>query len=336
MRKTVSKIALAASVLALSLAGYWPLFPLAGAAQTATSLSNSLVTAQWLHDHLDQVTVIDVRDNMQRLTVEPRFSVDAAGKKTLVETGGHIPGAISVDFTKIRQARVVNGVSLNAMMPTKEAFQATMDAAGLNKQRPIIIAAVGDAVDSMDMATRLFFQLKYFGEDNIAVLNGGTNGWLNAGNAISTDPINAGHGDWAATAERKNILATTDDVKAAIRSRSAALVDARPTAQFFGIVKSPAVTAAGHLQGARSFPTEAMTRPTGGAQEFLTEKQYRTILTQLRINPDRASISYCNTGHLGSGAWFVMHEIFKNPAAKLYAGSMNEWTHLGNPVVGLP
>jgi thiosulfate/3-mercaptopyruvate sulfurtransferase len=334
MRK-FHQIASAAAILGLSLVGHLSLSPLAAEAQTVTSLPAPLVTAQWLHDHLDQVTVVDIRDNMQRLTAEPRFNVDAAGKKTLAETGGHIPGAISVDFTKIRQTRVVNGVNLTAMMPTKEAFQATMDASGLNKQRPIVIVAVGDTVDSMDMATRLFFQLKYFGEDNIAVLNGGTNGWLNAGYQINSDPIKASHGDWVATDERKDILATTEDVKAAIGGHSNQLVDARPTAQFFGITKSPVVTAAGHLEGARSFPTEVMTRPAGGAQEFLSEKQYRTILQQLQIDPDRASISYCNTGHLGSGAWFVMHEIFKNRTAKLYAGSMNEWTHLGNPVIGL-
>ncbi len=235
MKRITKLIALATSAFMLSLAGNSPLFHFRAKAQEA--LPGSLATAQWLHDHLDQVTVIDIRDNMQRITAAPRFNIDGSGKKTLVETGGHIPGAILVDFAKIRAARVVNGVSLNAMMPTKEAFQATMDAAGLDKQRPIVIAAVGDAVNSLDMATRLFFQLKYFGENNVAVLNGGTNSWLSAGYQVSTDPIGVRHGDWAATAERRDILATTDDVKAAMRTHSVQLVDARPTAQFFGIIK---------------------------------------------------------------------------------------------------
>jgi thiosulfate/3-mercaptopyruvate sulfurtransferase len=63
---------------------------------------------------------------------------------------------------------------------------------------------------------------------------------------------------------------------------------------------------------------------------------YRAIFSQQNIKPDRSTITYCNTGHLASGAWFVAHEILKNKDAKLYAGSMNEWTHLKNPVVGLP
>ncbi len=305
--------------------------------ETATSLPGPLISAQWLHDHSNQVTVIDIRDDMKRLTAAPTFNVDNnTGKKTLAETGGHIPGALSVDFTKIRETREVSGIKLNAMMPTKEFFQKAMDDAGVDKGMTIVIAPIGNSVDSLDMATRLFFQLKYFGDDNIAVLNGGTNGWINAGYPVSTDPIAAKQGNWVATADRKEMLATTDDVKASVKKHTAQLVDARPTAQFFGIAKSPVVTAAGHLAGAASFPTEAITKPADGAQEFMGAKDYRAIFKQQNISSEQPTIAYCNTGHLASGAWFVSHEILKNEHAKLYAGSMNEWTHLNNPVVGLP
>ncbi len=304
---------------------------------SAAALPGPLVTAQWLHDHLNEVTVIDIRDDMGRLTAPPKFSVDqGTGKKILVETGGHIAGALSVDFTKIREQRVVDGIKLAAMMPTKETFERVMDEAGLDAGRPIVIAPTGESVESIDMATRLFFQLKYFGDDNIAILNGGTNGWIGAGYEVSTDAIPPRRGNWTATAERSEILATTGDVQESARSHATQLVDARPTAQYFGITKSPIVLAAGHVEGARSFPTEAVSRPAAGGQYFMTASEYRTILAHQDIRPDEPSISYCNTGHYASGAWFVAHEILKNPKAKLYAGSMNEWTHLKNPVVGLP
>ncbi len=306
-------------------------------AETATALPGPLVSAQWLHDHLDQVTVIDIRDDMKRLTEQPTFAVNnATGKKTLVETGGHIPGALSVDFAKIRETREVAGIKLGAMMPTKEFFQKTMDDSGVDKGATIVIVPVGNSVDSLDMATRLFFQLKYFGDDNIAVLNGGTNAWIGAGYPVSTDPIAPKPGNWAATAERKDMLATTDDVKASLRRHDAQFVDARPMAQFFGIAKSPVVTAAGHLAGAHSFPTEVITKPDGPAYMFMSAKDYRAIFAQQNIKATGPTIDYCNTGHLASGAWFVSYEILGDRRAKLYAASMNEWTHLNNPVVGLP
>lgn len=309
----------------------------AAPADAKSVLPGPLVTAQWLQDHLKDVVVIDVRDNLKPLTVEPKFNVDKkTGKKTLAETGGHIPGAISVDFTKIRETIVIDGVKLGAMMPTKAFFEKAMQDAGLDKGATIVIASPAEDVGSLDMATRLYFQLKYFGDDNIAVLNGGTNAWIGAGYAVSTEAIGAKKGNWTASAERKEILATTQDVKDALRTGTTQLVDARPTAQFFGLAKSPVVLAAGHVQGARSFPTEVIAKTANGAQQFMGPNAYRAVFQQQNIKPDQATITYCNTGHLASGAWFVAHEIMQNKNAKLYAGSMNEWTNLKNPVVGLP
>ena len=334
---TIIRNAIALAITAAALAFGAPSMNASLAAEGGATLPGSLVTAQWLHEHLSQVTVIDLRDDMKRLTVEPKFTVDKqTGKKSLVETGGHIPGAISVDFTKIRETRVVNGVKLAAMMPTKAFFEKAMDDAGLDKGATIVIAPTAENIEALDMATRLFFQLKYFGDDKIAVLNGGTNTWISAGYPVSTEAIPAKKGNWAATAERKEILATIDDVKEGVKSHATQLVDARPTAQFFGIAKAPIVTAAGHVEGAYSLPTEAVSKSADGANEFMDEKAYRAIFKQQNIKPEQASISYCNTGHYASGAWFVAHEILKNKNAKLYTGSMNEWTHLNNPVVGLP
>ena len=325
--------ALLTAALALSVSGAY----VVRATAAEAVLPGPLVTAQWLHDHADGITVIDVGSDAARLTTQPKFTVDAkTGAKTLTETGGHIPGALFVDFSTIREERTVDGVKLTAMMPTKESFEKVMAAAGLDKGKTIVIAPVGDTVESLDMATLLLFDLKYFGEDKVAILNGGTNAWLGANYPVSTDPAPTRKGDWAASAERKEILATVDDVKANQRDHATQLVDARPIAQFFGIMKSPVVKAGGHLEGARSFPPDVVTAPAGAARKFLNENQYRVIFQHQGINPDQPSISYCNTGQYGSGAWFVAHEVLNQKGAKLYAGSMNEWTNLNNPVVGLP
>jgi len=329
-RRTAAALLAAASIVAAADLGFM------SCANAEATLPGSLVTAQWLNGHLNEVVVLDVRDDLKSLTAEPKFKVEANGARTLVETGGHIPGALSVDFAKIRETRTVEGMQLTAMMPTKEFFEKAMQAAGLDKGVTVVIAPVGQSIESLDMATRLFFQLKYFGDDNIAVLNGGTNGWIAAGYPVSTEAISAKQGNWAATAERKELLATTDDVKDAIQDHKHQIVDARPVAQYYGLSKSPVVLAAGHVSGAYSLPTEAVSRPINGAQQFMTADAYQALFKQQGIDAKRPLISYCNTGHLASGGWFIAHEILGNKNAKMYAGSMNEWTHLKNPVVALP
>ncbi|HMN73284.1 MAG TPA: rhodanese-like domain-containing protein [Rhodoblastus sp.] len=303
----------------------------------AQTLPGPLVSAQWLADNLDKVQVIDVGEDKDRLAAQPKFVVDKkTGAKKLVEAGGHIANARFVDFAAIREERTVDGVKLKAMMPTRDSFEKTMDAAGVDTGKPIVIVSTADSVSSLDMATRLYFQLKYFGDDKIAVMNGGLNAWLAAGLPVTTDPIAARQGDWKATAERADILATTDDVKAAMKDGSAQLVDGRPVAQYFGIAKSPVVKAGGHLEGARMLPTEAIATSVGPSHQFMGEKQYTAIYKSQDIDASKPSIAYCNTGHFASGAWFVASEIMGQKNAKMYAGSMNEWTNLGNPVVGLP
>lgn len=304
----------------------------------AAALPGPLVTAQWLQEHQQEVTVVDVRDDMKTFTAEPRFDVDKkTGKRTLVETGGHIAGAIPVEFGKIREEHTVDGVKIKAQLPTKEHFQKVMDDFGLNKtDKPMVIVPTGETVDSMDMATRLYFQLRYFGEapDKVAILNGGTNAWIQAGYPVTTAAATPARGDWVASGEDKNILASLEQVKEGLNKNSDQFVDARPTAQFLSIVKNPINKTAGHLPGARSFPTDAIVKPVGAAREFMSAEDYKKIYAELNINPSAPTVTYCNTGHLASGAWFVFHEILGNKNSRLYAGSMTEWTNLGNPTVG--
>ena len=42
--------------------------------------------------------------------------------------------------------------------------------------------------------------------------------------------------------------------------------------------------------------------------------------------PAGATIAYCNTGHWAATDWFVLHELLGRKQARLYAGSMVEWT----------
>ena len=42
--------------------------------------------------------------------------------------------------------------------------------------------------------------------------------------------------------------------------------------------------------------------------------------------PAGAAVTYCNTGHWAATDWFVLHELLGRNNARLYAGSMVEWT----------
>jgi thiosulfate/3-mercaptopyruvate sulfurtransferase len=77
-----------------------------------------------------------------------------------------------------------------------------------------------------------------------------------------------------------------------------------------------------------------MTKTAGGAVKFLSPNTYRALLTAQGVDTAAPSISYCNSGHLSSGPWFLMSELLGNKSAKLYDGSLHEWTMEKQALVG--
>lgn len=300
--------------------------------QAAVELPGPLVSPQWLNEHLGDVNVIAVRHGTESFTRAPTFKT-SDNKKTLTGFGGHIPGALLLDFGKSRVPRMVDGREINWLLPAQADFQKLMRDVGVKADRPTVIVSEGAGGADLDMAARVYWSMKVYGDSHLAVLNGGTMGWINAGLPIATDAPMQGGGDWTAASANMRYVASSDDVAAAVGK--AQIVDARPMPFFVGLVKKPNIGSAGHIKGAVNLPPDVRTTDIDGSARYLTAAEYSKILPHLNIKSDAASITYCNTGHLASGAWFVLSEVMNNPNVKLYDGSMYEWTTENRPVIGL-
>ncbi|MGA0735227.1 MAG: sulfurtransferase [Steroidobacteraceae bacterium] len=303
---------------------------LVGVARAAV-LPGPLVTPEWLAANADKVVILDVRDYPEEYRGAPTFETDANGKKSLVEVGGHIPGARLVDFAKIRTARVIDGRKISGMVLEASAFEQLMQQAGVKAGQAIVIASTGSAIEDFDGAARLYWTLKYYGAKEIAILDGGYVRWLDEGRPTEDAPPAVTAGDWVASAPRDDLLADTTEVQAAMSS-GLQLVDARPLAFFFGLTKRSAVAAYGHIPGSRVLPTDLRAKPQGSGFRYLAADDYRRALAGMQIESDRPTITYCNTGHMAAGAWFILSEVLGNPAVSLYDGSMVEWADGKRPV----
>lgn len=304
----------------------------ASMAQAAVTLPGPLVTPQWLNQHRSEVNIVAVRANPSSFTAAPTFSTHD-GKKALARFGGHIPGAMLLDFGKARVPRMVDGRQIKWLLPDRADFQKLMREVGVKAGRPTVIVPEGIKGADLDMAARVFWSMKVYGDKHLALLNGGTTGWINAGLPVSTAAASSGGGTWAASKADMRYFASSHDVARSIGK--AQIIDARPMPFYVGLVKKPNVGAAGHIKGAVNLPPNLRSTETGGSARYLTAADYRKIFPHLGIKPGKPSITYCNTGHLASGAWFVMSEVMGNPNVKLYDGSMYEWTTEKRPVVGL-
>ena len=302
---------------------------LLGLSQWALALNvpGPVVDGEWLAKNRAEVTVLDVRSNPKSFTATPEFETDKkTGKKFLVELGGHIADAVSVDNKTVRVTRVINGLKLSGMIPERADFEKLVRAWGVQAGRPVVIVSAGMEALDFNEAARLYWQFKVYGEDNVAVLNGGTAGWIAEGREVSTAAVKPAEGNWVATADRSaELMASTEDVAKAQADKSAQLVDARDNASYLGLTKAGSVSAFGHIDGARNVYNGLFSQGSD-AMRLLANDTYRDIFKMTGVDAQAATIAYCNTGHQAAGAWFVMHELLGNKQVKLYDGSLHEWS----------
>jgi thiosulfate/3-mercaptopyruvate sulfurtransferase len=303
----------------------------------AINLPGPVVSADWLANNMSEVQVIEVRTDIASYLRNPEFDTDKkTGQKFLVEVGGHIVSSTLLDFKKVRVDRLVGGKKIKFLIPEKPDFEKLVQSLGINSDKPIILVPIGQDMSDIDEALRTYWSFKVYGEDQVAVLDGGIAGWLSEGREFTTATTPKATGNWLAKAERKELIASSDEVAAASKSGKPQLLDARQPAQYLGLAKRPDVMTFGHIAGSKELAPELLARSSNGALYFWQKKTYDALLAANGLNSKGQTIAYCNTGHLAAGGWFVMSELVGNKSTKLYDGSLYLWTLEGRPLVGVP
>ncbi|MCP8940960.1 rhodanese-like domain-containing protein [Alsobacter sp. SYSU M60028] len=285
---------------------------LTGAAAGASPLPGPLVSTEWLEAHRGEVLVIELQ-----------------GGPANAPPGPTVAGASRVDMAKLRGQGSERGVTLASMPAPPEAFAAAMRAAGLRNGQSVVLTTRARTPEDTSQATYAYWELKYYGHDDVALLDGGTARWLAERRMAESEPAAPAPGDFEVKRTRPELLAGTQDVEHTLDARSGDVVDGRPFSFFVGLDRREIVTKAGHIPGATLFAYDANFRPDG---TFRPKEELAKAATAVGLSAGRPVTAYCNTGQLSSVSWFVLSELLGYPSVKLYAGSMNAWTRLGLPV----
>lgn len=308
-----------------------------GAQAASVQVPGPLVETDWLESNLDQVVLLDVRENVDSFHQRargggglPGMQACGAGSKDegpFVVTG-HIPGAVLVPWKEVRAKRKEGGVELKGMRPDKQAFEELMQNSGVSSESAVVITSEGQDPKQVIHTTRLYWTLKYYGHDNVAVLNGGTAQWAKEKRKIKYGKSRPERGNFVATAERSELLATTEDVVKAMETGTPQLLDVRGQDQYLGLTYYPKFVKAeakGHIPGAKNYPITLMVNSSGPVATFYSTEDVRKVADLFDIDLSQPTISYCNSAAMASLGWFVVHELLGNEQASVYDGSMHEW-----------
>ncbi|HEY1473164.1 MAG TPA: sulfurtransferase [Pseudolabrys sp.] len=280
---------------------------LVAAAPAAAADAQPLVSAAWLSGHLRDANLV---------VLDIRSAIDGSKPETFAQA--HIPGAVHSDYDKAGWRVTRNNVPF--MVPTTAELEKLIGDLGIDETSHVVVVPAGVNVLDFGSAARTYWTLKYAGVSDVSILDGGLAGWKAAGYALDSGAHVPSPAIFTATIDN-SILALAPDVEKIEQSGGASLVDARPVSFFLGKEKAPAASAYGHIPGALNIDSAQFYDPA--ANRLKPKAELAAIASEL---PQGATITYCNTGHWASTDWFVLHELLGRKNAKLYAGSMVEWT----------
>ena len=112
------------------------------------------------------------------------------------------------------------------------------------------------------------------------------------------------------------------------------LVDTRSLGFYLGVQKKSYVRRKGHIPGAKVFPDELLTTAEPPVR-FTEAEELQELAQELGIDTTANLITYCNSGQLASGSWFVISELLGNKNVKLYDGSMHQWSVEKRPLINM-
>jgi thiosulfate/3-mercaptopyruvate sulfurtransferase len=271
-----------------------------------------LVDTAWLAAHLNQpmLRVVDIRGYVNTTDHgNGRQKAEYLGAPDEYEAA-HIPGAVFVDWTR---DIIDPDADVAAQLAPPGVFKAAMERIGVGDDTDIV------AVDHTGghFSTRLWWALRFYGHERVAVLDGGFNKWHAEGRPLTSEPPEIPAATFTPDPQPE-MRRDAADVQAAMGETNELIVDARDEAQYAGAAQRG--PRGGHIPGAISLPAKALV--ASGVWKPLEEQ--RAIVEGAGIRPEQTVTAYCNGGVTATAVLFALHRLGHEQIAN-YDGSWNEW-----------
>lgn len=222
----------------------------------------------------------------------------------------HIPGAVYAHPFKHLSGPPLTDQGRHPL-PSADQLEMVFCQLGISADTQVI------AYDNRGItAPRLWWLLNYMGHDKVAVLDGGIDAWVAAGQATNDGIEKNEPGDFEGTAKREMLVVLEEVLDQRL------LIDSRDPDRFRGD-SSGSDPAAGHIPGAKNRhhalnKTESLT--LRDAEDLKSE--FAELLGDV---PSEEATFYCGSGVSACHNLLTMAHLGMKPG-KLYVGSWSEWS----------
>lgn len=266
-----------------------------------------LVETGWVAEHLD----------------DPNVRIVESDEDYLLYETGHIPGAVKVDWFTTLQHPVRRDFI------TKEEFENLCSSLGIANDTTVVF--YGDK--SNWFATYALWLFRYYGHENLKIMNGGRMKWEKEGRPMTKEVPSYAKTDYQAKDPEPEVRAFREDVFEHMNSQKP-LVDVRSPQEYTGeLIHMPnypqeGAQRGGHIPGAANIPWSRAVNEADST--FKSPAELRELYESRGITPEKDIIAYCRIGERSSHTWFVLKYLLGYPTVKNYDGSWTEWGNLVN------
>jgi len=231
---------------------------------------------------------------------------------------GHIPNAIFCNLETDLSSAITESSGRHPL-PDFENLITKLANWGVDDHTQVVV------YDDMGgaFAVRLWWQLRTFGHNKVAVLNGGIPQWIKEEKTISTEAPKTSPKTFKASIDQSAWI-SSDDILKNLTSKKFIVLDARTPERYRG-ESEPIDTVAGRVPGSLNRAFQLNLDKNGF---FLSEEQLKKQFTDtVKKTPDQIPteiVHLCGSGVTACHNMLAM-EIAGLTGSKLYAGSWSEW-----------
>jgi thiosulfate/3-mercaptopyruvate sulfurtransferase len=269
-----------------------------------------LVSTDWAAEHLN----------------DPKVRLVEVDVDTTAYVQGHIPGAVGWNW----QTQLQDNIRRDLIQ--KAVFEQLVGESGISNDSTILL--YGD--NNNWFAAYAFWQLKYYGHQDVRLINGGRKKWVEEKRPLTTEAPKITPARYRASAPDESIRARKEQVSAALEKLNGSkLVDVRSVDEFTGKILAPpglseTAQRAGHIPGAANVPWGQAANEDG---TFKSADALKQLYQSKGIDGGGEVIAYCRIGERSSHTWFALKYLLGYKDVKNYDGSWTEWGNLiGAPI----
>ncbi len=234
---------------------------------------------------------------------------------------GHIAGAVKLHWRDDLQD------PLERDLIDKSAFESLLGGLGVGNDSTLVV--YGDKNNWF--AAYAYWYLKIYGHDDVRILDGGRQKWIDEGRELTTDKPSPQATSYTAKERDESIRAYRDEVRGWIGDSGRALVDVRSPQEYSGELLAPpgyeqeGAQRGGHIPTAASIPWAQAVQDDG---TFKPADELRTLYGGKGVSDDKKVTAYCRIGERSAHTWFVLRELLGYQDVRNYDGSWTEWGNL--------